>query len=266
MTYRLSIAALILCVPGFGAAARVNGIEMYYEMHGDGAPLVLLHGFGGSGQAWSQFVPEFSKHYKVILPDLRGHGRSTNPSGEFTHRQSGRDVFALLDTLGIQNFAAMGISTGGMTLLHMATSQPQRVQSMVLIGATTYFPEQARAIMRKRAPESLTAEEIERAKKTHVHGEAQFRSLRRQFYNFKDSYDDMTFRAPQLATIQARTFVVHGDRDEFFPVSIPVEMYTSIPKSYLWIVPNGGHVPLRQHAAEFTRLALEFLSGKMGAK
>ena len=92
---------------------------------------------------------ELAEHYQLIIPDLRGHGRSTNPSGAFTHRQSALDVYALLDQLGVKRFKAMGISTGGMTLLHMATQQRDRVEAMVLIGATSYFPEEARAIMRE---------------------------------------------------------------------------------------------------------------------
>ena len=63
-----------------------------------------------------------------------------------------------------------------------------------------------------------------------------------QFRGFKDSYDDMNFTPPYLLDDRARTLIVHGDRDEFFPVNIPVEMYRAIPKSFLWIVPNGGHV------------------------
>jgi len=76
----------------------------------------------------------------------------------------------------------------------------------------------------------------------------------------------MAFTPPLLASITAKTLVVHGDRDDFFPVPIPVEMYRSIPNSYLWIVPNGGHVPIGDHAEEFKRLALEFLGGKWERK
>jgi pimeloyl-ACP methyl ester carboxylesterase len=244
-----------------GHTASVNGIEMYYEISGEGAPLVLLHGFNGSGQSWKSLVTDYAKNYRVIVPDLRGHGRSTNPTNQFTHRQSALDVYALLDKLGIRQFKAMGISTGGMTLIHMATQQPARVDAMVLIGATIYFPEQARVIMRRSTPESLTEKDLERAREIHKNGDEQIRALRNEFYNFKDSYDDMNFTQPYLATITALTLIVHGDRDQFFPVEIPVEMYRSIPRSYLWLVPNGGHVPIREHAVEFTRLTLDFLRG-----
>ena len=244
-----------------GHTASVNGIEMYYEISGSGPPLVLLHGFGGSGQNWNDLRNEYTKEYRVIVPDLRGHGRSTNPANQFTHRQSALDVYALLDKLEIRQFKAMGISTGGMTLIHMATQQPARAEAMVLIGATIYFPEQARVIMRRSTAESMTPQDWEQMRRVHKHGDEQIRALRNEFHNFKDSYDDMNFTPPYLATITARTLIVEGDRDQFFPVAIPVEMYRSIPHSYLWIVPNGGHVPIGEHAAEFTRTTLAFLRG-----
>ncbi len=248
--------------PPQGQYAAIEGMKMYYEVHGQGEPLVLLHGFNGSGQAWRPFVEEFAKTFRVIVPDLRGHGRTSNPTGQFTHRRSAMDIYALLDRLGVQRFKAMGISTGGMTLLHMATQQPARAEAVVLIGATSYFPEQAREIMRKMTPEPGSEKEWERARQIHKLGDDQIRALRRQFHQFKDSYDDMNFTAPYLSTITARTLIIHGDRDAFFPVNIPVEQYRSIPKAYLWIVPNGGHVPIGQHREEFVKVAGAFLRGE----
>src|SRR5579863_6918855 len=135
---QMKIAAILLCAvcalaqQPEGHTASVNGIDMYYEVSGSGPPLVLLHGFGGSGQDWSNLRGEYAKEFRVIVPDLRGHGRSTNPTNAFTHRQSALDVYALLDHLSVHQFRAMGISTGGMTLIHMATQQPSRVEGMVL--------------------------------------------------------------------------------------------------------------------------------------
>jgi pimeloyl-ACP methyl ester carboxylesterase len=261
-----SVPALALDEAPPGKTVAVNGIQMYYETQGEGEPLVLLHGFSGSGGAWRRFVPELSKQYRLIVPDLRGHGRSTNPTRQFTHRQSARDVFALLDKLGIRAFKGMGISTGGMTLIHMATQQPARVEAMVLIGATIYFPEPAREIMRKATVETLTPQDFERMRRVHRHGDEQIRMLRQQFHNFKDSYDDMNFTRPYLSTITARTLIVHGDRDAFFPVAIPVEMYQSIPRAALWIIPNGGHVPINDPKVPFVSTALEFLAVPAGGK
>ena len=243
-----------------GYTASIHGTQLYYEIHGHGLPLVLLHGFGQTGRTWHPYLDALREHFRVIIPDLRGHGRSTNPSDEFTHRQAAQDVFALLDHLDVESFRAMGISTGGMTLIHMATQQPDRVERMVLIGATSYFPEQARAIMRRVSADSLTPEQWARNRERHVHGDDQIRALFTQFNGFKDSYDDMNFTPAYLSTITAHTLIVHGDRDRFFPVSIPTEMYRSVPNGYLWIVPNGGHVPISPDGP-FIELALLFLRG-----
>jgi len=242
---------------------QVNGIGLAYRVIGEGEPLVMLHGFSNTGAMWEPLFEAFAD-YQLIVPDLRGHGHSTNPGGEFTHRQAARDVFALLDRLGIERFKAMGHSTGGMTLLHMATSQPERVEAMILIGATSYFPESAREIMRASSPEGVTDARLEAMARRHSRGPEQARALMRQFYGFKDSYEDMNFTPPLLGTIRARTLIVHGDRDQFFPVSIPVEQYESIPDAYLWIVPNGGHgaaLSSEQGRRMFSIIASDFLSG-----
>src|ERR1041384_189085 len=112
-----------------GQTIPINGIEMYFETRGEGEPLVLLHGGGGVGANWDLIFKEPPATYQLIVPDLRGHGRSTNPSKEFTFRQSARDVFALLDHLGIEQFKAIGLSMGAKTLLHMATGQAERVEA-----------------------------------------------------------------------------------------------------------------------------------------
>jgi pimeloyl-ACP methyl ester carboxylesterase len=249
-------------MPSQGHFATVNGFQMYYEIYGEGFPLVLLHNFTGCTLFWQPYLADLTVHFKLIVVDMRGHGRSTNPTNQFTHRQSALDIFALLDQLEIDQFKAIGVSSGGMTLIHMATQQPERVESMVLVGATIYFPEECRAICRGATVEGLTAEDWDRHRQRHQHGDEQIRALLNQFRDMANSYDDMNFTAPYLSTIKARTLIVHGDRDAFFPVSIPIEMYRSIPKAFLWIVPNGDHIPiLDERAKPFIQPALEFLRG-----
>jgi pimeloyl-ACP methyl ester carboxylesterase len=246
-----------------GRTYRVNGADLYVETRGSGPPLVLLHGFTSCGASWGPHLERFAAQYRLHVVDLRGHGRSTNPGGAFTHRQSGRDIVALMDSLGLQRTSAMGISSGGMTLLHAATTQPERFESLVLIGATSYFPEQARKILRGATFEAIPREVRAEMVKCHPRGEPQLNELMGLFHGFKDSHDDMAFTRPSLARITARTLIVHGDRDEFFPVEIPVEQYRSIPKAYLYIVPNGDHVPIYGPLTQpFQEAALAFLGGK----
>ncbi len=241
----------------------INGMEMYYETAGEGEPLVLLHGFTGSGGNWRYIFPTPPDGYRLILPDLRGHGRSTNPSNAFTLRQCALDVFALLDRLGIQRFKAIGLSGGGQVLLHMATQQPARPEAIVLVSTAPYFPEQARAIMRQMTVETRTPEEWQEMRRRHVHGDDQIRALWRQGNAFKDSYDDVTFTPPHLATIEARTLVVHGDRDPLYPPSLALEMFSAIPRSHLWVIPGGGHGPIfGDRTKSFVEIALTFLRGE----
>jgi pimeloyl-ACP methyl ester carboxylesterase len=244
-----------------GHTVQLNNIEMYYEECGVGKPLVLLHGFGGCVQNWHPFTTKLSERYRLIVVDLRGHGYSTNPENKFTHQEAASDVFLLLEKLGIGHFSAMGMSSGGMTLLHMATSQPKRIDSMVLISATSHFPDQARVIMRRASFGTMPQQVQEMYRECAKRGDEQIHQLITQFNALHENYDDMNFTAQSLATITARTLVVHGDRDRFFPVEIPVSIYRSIPDAALWIVPGGDHVPIYDSNVPFISTALRFLDG-----
>lgn len=244
-----------------GHIVQINNIEVYYEEYGAGKPLLLLHGFGGCGQNWQPFIPALSERYRLIVVDLRGHGHSTNPENRFTHREAAGDVFLLLEKLGIDHFSAIGMSTGGMVLLHMATSQPGRIGSMVLISATSYFPDQARAIMRRVSFDTMPRQVHEMYRECAKRGDEQIHQLITQFNALHDNYDDMNFDAQGLSAITARTLIVHGDRDNFFPVEIPVSIYRAIPGAALWIIPGGDHVPIYDPTVPFTSTALQFLDG-----
>jgi len=238
----------------------VNGVQLYFEIHGRGEALVLLHGFTGSSQDWTALTAQWNAKFQLIIPDMRGHGRSGNPSNTFRHDEAAADIFALLDHLGIAAFKALGISGGGNVLLHMATRQPTRVKSMVLVSATSYFPEQARSVMRQYH-DRLPEQEWARMRQCHPGGDAQIKALLAIAKGFADSYDDMNFTPPYLSTIQARTLIVQGDRDPFYPVEISVEMAKAIPRSSLWIVPNGSHVPIGgERWPEFVKAAGAFLN------
>lgn len=242
-----------------GHSVPIGNLDIYFEEYGAGKPLLLLHGFGGCSQNWHPFASELSEHYRLIVVDLRGHGYSTNPENTFTHRQAANDVFLLLDKLGINQFSAMGMSTGGMVLLHMATSQPERIDEMVLISGTTHFPYQARAIMRRASFHTLPVEVREMYSECAKRGEEQVRQLIKQFNALGEDYDDMNFKEESLSTITARTLIIHGDRDNFFPSEIAENLARSIPDARLWIVPNGDHVPIFDLKVPFVARALEFL-------
>src|SRR5438132_11218517 len=158
-------------------AIDVNGCELYYETRGQGEPLLLLHGGVGIGADWLRVFPTSSAGFQLIVPDLRGHGRSTNPSREFTFRQFALDAYALLDRLGIARVKAIGVSAGAKTLLHMATQQPDRVDAMVVASATPQFPPQVRPIMAGMTTDTLSENDWIALRQRHVHGDDQIRML-----------------------------------------------------------------------------------------
>lgn len=242
------------------ASAAINGINVFYERHGDGTPLLLLHGFTGYGRDWRHVFPDPIDGYTTIQPDLRGHGQTLNPGGDFTFRQVALDTLALLDHLGVSRVKAIGMSLGANTLLHMATQQPERMEAMVLVSTTPYFPAEARAIMGQFSFDAMPETERAIQRERHSGGDAQIQSLFAIARGFKDSYTDMNFTPPYLATIRARTLIVHGDRDPLYPVELALQMYRAIPNSQLWVVPGGGHGPIfGAEAPAFRARALEFL-------
>lgn len=226
-----------------GSYANVNGVKLYYETYGKGQPLVLLHFFTGSHKVWEPWIDSLSQDYQLIIPDLRGHGNSNNPSKKFRHKDSAKDIYALMDELKIKEFKAIGTSSGGMTLIHMATMDSTRIDAMILIGGTIFFDDQYRELVKGVTYETYPKESLSNMRTHHPDGDEQIKMLLDQFRAHAFTYDDMNFTSPYLSLIKCPTLIIHGDRDKYFQIDIPVEMYKAIPNSFLWIFPNGGHLP-----------------------
>ena len=210
-----------------GHTVTIRNIDLYYETFGVGKPLLLLHGFGGCSQNWLLFTDKLSENHRLIIVDLRGHGHSSNPGDEFTHREAAQDVFLLLEKLGIKRFS-----------------------------------KQARTIMGRASFETLPKEVKDMYQECAKRGDEQIRQLIKQFNAFQENYDDMNFNEQNLSNITARTLIVHGDRDPFFPVDIALSIYRSIPNSALWVIPNGDHVPIYDSIIEFLSITLDFIDGQ----
>ena len=247
-----------------GKFATVKGLKLYYEESGKGTPLLLLHNFFATTSHWQPFIPQFSKYYKVIAIDLPGHGRSDymDSTDVYLNKKAAEYVIGLLDYLKIDSVYVIGASTGGFIALYMAKMRPELIKKMIVIGGQVYYSVQNRQFITARGPAAGIAERLGASIKKH--GKEKGTLLEKQFWRFRDLYGDPSFTSDILATVTAKTLIIHGDNDEIAPMSNALEMYNSLPRANLWIVPNGGHLPHLNSSnhADFTRRALEFLGNE----
>src|SRR5206468_1456057 len=115
--------------------ANVNGINLYYETHGAGRPLVLLHGGLGSGELFVPALSQLAEHHQVVVPDLQGHGRTADIDRPIDVRLMADDIAALVDHLGLDRPDVVGYSLGGGVALHTAAKYPGKVRRLVAASA-----------------------------------------------------------------------------------------------------------------------------------
>ena len=117
----------------------VNDTELHFDFMGSGPPLLMIHGLGSSGDDWAFQRDEFALTHTLIMPDLRGSGRSAKPAGPYSIHQFADDLWALLDGLKIADTAILGFSLGGAVALEMALLQPRRVRKLLLCNALANY-------------------------------------------------------------------------------------------------------------------------------
>lgn len=220
----------------------VDGASLYYRIGGSGPPLLLLHGVTQTGATWDPFLDRLGREHTVIVPDMRGHGRSTNPAGSFSCRAVAADMLALLDHLEVKQVAGIGHSGGANTLIHMALREPSRLTAMVLIGAGHRLAPSVRDQLRKLGDlEQLPQRSQENYRAIHPGGEQQIRRLIAIARAYGDEYEDFGIPTERLSTLRVRTLIVWGDNDG--DLAVPLEMHHAIPGAALWVIPAQGHAP-----------------------
>ena len=227
----------------------VNGVRIHYRLYGQGDPLLLLHGFTHAGQVWQPLIPELSSRNLLIVPDMRGHGLSLNPTGEFTRGMAAQDLLELLDFLEIPSVVGVGHSSGGRVLLHLALLAPERVSAMVLIGSAHRFTEEWRkalaaadlAVWKEALPGYM-----EVVQSWHPNGEAQLEQLVAQLRSLAVERAEV-HDEEQLRNLSVPTLIAHGDRDEINPAYLALELYELLPQAELWMMPNVSHVAFVSH-------------------
>ena len=247
------------------ADANINGHTLHYRVAGKGPVLLLLHGFTLTGRQWVSLAGHFTGTYTTVIPDLPGHGGSSQVPGAFSFAKTAEMMNGLLDKLGAERAYGMGHSAGAMTLLNMAAQRPGRLEAMILVGGPHYIGPDLRNKTREETWEHQEPAVQEWYLKMHPGGQKQVDYLFGQFLGLADNQERVP--AEVLRTIQTRTLIIWGDRDPYFPLEIPLELYRALPQAALWVVPEQGHSPLwvdmegsTQAAASFPQIAADFLA------
>lgn len=228
--------------PKAGSFYNHNGVKVYYETYGQGKPLVLLHGNGGSIGARAKLIPEFASHYKVIAFDSRCHGKSDCPTGYLTYEQMASDINAGLTHLQIDSANIWGHSDGGIIGLLLAINYPDKVKKLLASGAnlrpdTTAIDPALLPLLDKM----WTAVKNDSIRSKH----------------FKLLVDQPNIKTSDLKKIKADVMIMGGDRDAIRNEHL-LEMHNSIPGSLLCILPGTTHFPYEDRTKWFLEILYDF--------
>src|SRR6266545_14935 len=149
-----------------GHYAEANGLNMYYEEFGSGEPLILMHGGMGIGKNFEPQIPAFSKQFRVITPDSRGHGKTDNPNGEFSYRLMADDMAAFINALTLDRPWICGWSDGGQIALELGMHYSQLIRGMVVGAAWYKFSQQYQTLLKAMGFESPGVVNIVRIKQS----------------------------------------------------------------------------------------------------
>lgn len=251
-----------------------NDINIAYTDQGEGETVLLLHGLGSCKTDWQPQIKALTHHYRVIAPDLRGHGATDKPSGGYNIPQFAADVFNLLDALGCQQVHMIGLSLGGMITLEFATRYPQRLHSITIINATPsvvldnwqirrFF--WVRLLMiRLFGPASLGRKIAQYNFPAPAQAE-QRRQAEKQFgSNNKAAYFHSTKALlnwdirPRLAYIPCPLLAISSDMD-YTPVATKQALVDAVPNGKLHVIHNARHLLPMEHPGELNAVLLDWL-------
>ena len=264
---------------------RIDDLEMYYEIHGNGFPLVLISGYSGSTESWDVLVPrvrDLSKHYRVVIFDDRVTGRSSAPEGDYSIKAMGDDVAGLLNSLRISKAHVLGQSMGGMIAQELAINHPQKVNGLILVCTTprgiasTTIPGQREALEKLKwmfAPPFGMSEEsaFEEIIKLCYHRKffdknkasimAFMPNYPTSFSTLEKHYDAIVkFDAyNKLEMIRSESLVIHGEGDRLILPEGAGMLAKRIPNAELKMFKQAGHVVLEEKWQEAKPAILNFL-------
>jgi pimeloyl-ACP methyl ester carboxylesterase len=261
---------------------KANGVELYYEVHGEGEPLLLIMGLSLTSKSWFRTIPALSEHYKVIVFDNRGVGLSGKPNSPYSIELMAEDARAVLDAVGLESAHVYGISMGGMIAQRLAIKYPERIKSLIL-GCTTSGGEkhvqpgaEVSMLMLSRGSSTATPEEMAWATAPILYSQAFIENHRDQVaedvqrrieipvlpYAYMlqlqaclahDTYNE-------IDQIRVSVLVIHGDDDKLVPYENGVTLAEKIPNAEFLTINGAGHIYITEANDLVNKRVLEFLN------
>ncbi len=255
----------------------VNNINLYYEIHGSGEPLIFANGIFANTLSWFNQTPIFSKKYQTILYDMRGQGKSDHPNGNYNFKLHAEDQKALLDALEIEKIHHIGISYGSELGLVFTLMYPKMVKSLTVCSGVTHLEpylyhvsnlwktacELADPMMFFWAtvPFNFSSNYIEKNQGLLNQAKERYASFDYPaFVRLMEAFMELKITPQELSEIKVPTCIIAGEKDLIKPPNpYSFLLYNSIPHAELHIVPGSGHVVTWEKPNEFNSIVLGFL-------
>ncbi|NHJ84183.1 MAG: alpha/beta hydrolase [Asgard group archaeon] len=256
--------------PTEGDYVTVNGIKIYYEEYGKGWPLILLHGGGSTVRMWDKQIPSYSKYFKVIALDSRGHGKTENPIKELHYKQMADDIALFIDELKISKPIICGWSDGAQIALELAINYSEKIKAIIAGGAMLDVSYSMIASMKDigiLGPNNIDFEKLEETvpsyvnvlKRNHsfVYGEDYWKELMKNLATLW--LNSAEFPKDKVKAISIPTLILLGDRDAFIPLSDAITMHNTMQNTELAIIPDGTHEVFANRVNLFNKITIDYL-------
>jgi len=261
---------------------KVNDINIYYEIHGDGPPLLMITGLSANIYWYNdEYIEEFAKHYKLIILDNRGTGRTDTTDKEFSIKMLAEDAVGLMDALKIDKFFLMGTSMGGMISQELVLNFPERVEKIVLCSTSCGMrkgippPPQVLQLMKTKR-EGMKPEFIAKASLPILYTKEFIKNNR----EFIKSFIQQLIKAPitpemfdrqiiaiskfnsfkRLKTITTPTLIIHGKEDILLPPQNSEIIAKEIPNAKLVLFDDAAHIVFQPEPERVFNTIFEFLN------
>lgn len=247
-----------------GKYIEVNDIKLYYEVYGEGEPLLLLHGNAGSIENFIYQIPELSKHFKVYAIDSRAQGRTYDSDKEITYSLMASDMYEFIDKLRLGKVNVVGWSDGGNIGLELAFAHPEKVMKVVAFGAN-YTHENWMA-----PPDSVTIapddplwtrtsglwDKHNAAIERLSPDKSRIPLIKKKLESLMANYPNFT--TDQLKTIKVPFLIVVGDHDAI-NIDQTINLFKNLPKAQLFIAPRASHLVLIEYPELVNSVMINFL-------